>query len=129
VAAGTALHVARPWRLPFPARVRVVAGACTVAAGAVDLAEPTALVTAGPYAASRHPMYLAWALLHAGVGLLSGSAWVVVTLPAAAGWVHAEAVSEERSLAARFPAEFARYRAAVPRYVAARRAVPRLVQC
>ena len=128
IAAGLLLHRARPWRLPGPRYVRrLVGGALSAggtalvvrswsAAGQVDLSQPERLVTSGPYAISRNPMYVGWALLHLGVGVLSGSAWVVATLPPAAGLVHGQVMSEERALAATFPENFGRYRAAVPRY-------------
>jgi protein-S-isoprenylcysteine O-methyltransferase Ste14 len=61
-------------------------------------------------------MYVGWALLHLGVGVLSGSAWVVATLPPAAGLVHGQVIKEERALAAGFGDDFAHYRAAAPRY-------------
>ena len=140
LAAGAALHRVRPWRLALPVPVRGAAGAAALtaglllvaasvrAAGPVHLARPTALATTGPYATRRHPMYVAWALLHLGTGLLRGSAWVVVTLPVATAWTHVEAVHEERALAARFPDEYPGYQAVVPRYVAVR-GRGRLVQC
>lgn len=74
-------------------------------------------MTSGPYAASRNPMYVGWALLHLGAGVVSGSAWVIATLPPAAGFVHRQVIREERTLAAMFNEEFRRYQAAVPRYL------------
>lgn len=60
------------------------------------------LVTTGPYAVSRNPMCLAWALIHLGVGVGIGSAWTVVTLPAAVVRIDREIAREERWLAVRF---------------------------
>jgi protein-S-isoprenylcysteine O-methyltransferase Ste14 len=87
------------------------------AAGQVDLERAGRLVTTGPYAVSRNPMCLAWALIHLGVGVGIGSAWTVVTLPAAVVRIDREIAREERWLAVRFGEEFAEYRAAVPRYL------------
>lgn len=124
-----ALHRARPAPLPLPPAVRrglgaglVGAGAglaahCVAVAGAVDLARPRALVTTGPYAVSRNPMYVAWAAIHLGVGLLSGSAWAAVTLGAAAWRVDREVRREEARLAAAFGTRYELYRRTVPRYV------------
>jgi protein-S-isoprenylcysteine O-methyltransferase Ste14 len=128
IAAGLLLHRALPWRLPGPRTLHRLVGVGLCAGGTalvvrswevadqVDLSQPERLVTSGPYAISRNPMYLGWALLHLGIGVAAGSAWVVATLPPAAGWVHRRVVSEERALAARFGGEFQRYRATVPRY-------------
>jgi protein-S-isoprenylcysteine O-methyltransferase Ste14 len=67
-------------------------------------------------------MYVAWtAVLHVGAALATGSAWVVTTVPAAAGLVHREILREERELSEALGEEFWRYRVAVPRYLPARR--------
>ncbi|HEX6353331.1 isoprenylcysteine carboxylmethyltransferase family protein [Actinophytocola sp.] len=95
----------------------VLAARCVRVAGRVHLAAPDDLVTAGPYAVSRNPMYLAWALLHLGVGLAAGSRWTLVTLPAACGWTHAEVLREERALTERFGTRYRTYRTTVPRYL------------
>jgi hypothetical protein len=69
-------------------------------------------------------MYVGWALLHLGFGLVGGSAWVLGTFPAAIWLVHRQVLHEERDLGEAFPDEFARYRAAVPRYLPTRRLSP-----
>lgn len=99
-----------------------VAGAVLAArsvrvAGRVHLAEPDDVVTSGPYAVSRNPMYVAWALVHLGVGLAAGSRWTFVTWPAASVYVHWEVLREERALTDRFGTRYLDYRAAVPRYL------------
>jgi protein-S-isoprenylcysteine O-methyltransferase Ste14 len=119
------LHRLRPRSIPgsrvagaaMIAAAAVLIGRSVAAAGQVDLERPGRLLTAGPYAVSRNPMYVAWALLHLGVGVGLRSAWMLLTLPAAAGRVHWEITREERSLEAAFGAEFGAYRAAVPRYL------------
>jgi protein-S-isoprenylcysteine O-methyltransferase Ste14 len=125
LAAGLLLHRLRPWRRPaHPVAGWAAAGAgayviarAVQAAGSVDLARPGRLVTAFPYSASRNPMYVGWALLHLGAGLITGSGWILGTLPAAAAWVHLDVRREERRLAAALGPEYRRYRAAVPRYL------------
>jgi protein-S-isoprenylcysteine O-methyltransferase Ste14 len=129
VTAAMLLHRVRPWTLPGPRRVHLLTGAAPIAAGGwlvvwsvwaarqVNLAHPGQLVTTGPYARSRNPMYAGWALLHAGAGVAAGSGWILATLPAATGLVHRQVRQEEHDLGADFGDEFARYQAAVPRYL------------
>ncbi|HET6671843.1 MAG TPA: isoprenylcysteine carboxylmethyltransferase family protein [Agromyces sp.] len=128
----------RPAPIRGPAILRCTAGVIALAAGCAlnawalaerrrrtsgefDLEHPQSLVTTGPYAMSRHPMYVGWWLIHLGSGLLRGSAWVAVTMPAAVLVEHAGVLAEERALDREFGAEFARYREEVPRYLAWRR--------
>lgn len=134
IAASWWLHRRRPWPVPAPAWARRLAGGAVAGAGtalvvravaaawAAQRQQPGALVTAGPYAVVRHPMYVGWALIHLGVALAAGSGWVVMTLPAAAASVHRDVRREERELAGAVGADFDRYRAAVPRYLPRRRA-------
>jgi protein-S-isoprenylcysteine O-methyltransferase Ste14 len=70
-------------------------------------------------------MYVGWALLHLGSGVLTGSAWTVATLPLAVASVHPEVRREEQRLAEAWGEDFERYRAAVPRYLPGRTAVSR----
>jgi protein-S-isoprenylcysteine O-methyltransferase Ste14 len=129
IAAAVWLDRRRPLALPGPGYVHhltgwplAVAGAYLIerswtAATQVDLRHPELLVTSGPYATSRNPMYLGWALLQLGAGVVRGSGWMIAAVPAAAALVHREVRSEERTLEHVFGAEFRRYRATVPRYL------------
>ena len=134
VVAVLVLERVRPVPLPGPRAVQRAAGAAALAAGGVlnawalierrrrtsgefQLEQPQSIVTTGPYAFSRHPMYLGWWLIHFGVGMLRGSAWVAATVPAAALLEHfGGSLVEERELRRRFGAEYARYADRVPRY-------------
>ncbi len=127
-------HV-RPAPLPGRRPVTCTAGAVAVALGAAlnawavaersrrtsgtfELERPESLVTTGPYAQSRHPMYVGWWLIHLGVGLVRGSSWVAATLPVAVVAEHLGAgLAEERELRAAFGDEYERYAARVPRYL------------
>jgi protein-S-isoprenylcysteine O-methyltransferase Ste14 len=138
IAAGVVLQRLWPLRIGGPSRVpsvlRRVAGGVSLATGGAlitwawfaarrtRLARPDTLVTAGPYALSRNPMYVGWALAHLGAGLLRNNAWVVAALPVASAAVHRGVLREEALLAAAFPEEFSRYRLSVPRYVPTLRA-------
>lgn len=136
IAAGIWLHRVRPWVLPGPRYVHRLVGWPLIAVGTyliarslraawhVDLAQPDRLVTTGPYAVSRNPMYVGWALLHLGAGVAGASCWIVAAVPAAAGWMHRNVLGEEATLAEDFADEFQRYRAAVPRYLLGWRCVP-----
>lgn len=85
--------------------------------GEFDLANPPSLVTDGPHARSRNPMYVGWWLIHLGFGIARGSAWVFVTLPLAVLAEHGTVRAEERKLAQQFGSEFDAYVIRVPRYV------------
>jgi protein-S-isoprenylcysteine O-methyltransferase Ste14 len=125
----------RPTPLPGPRGLQRVAGAAALAAGCAlnvwalrerrrrttgefQLEQPESLVSSGPYALSRHPMYVGWWLIHLGVGVMRGSSWVAATLPAAVLVEHLGVLAEERALDREFGAEFAEYRGRVPRYLA-----------
>ncbi len=57
-------------------------------------------------------MYLGWWLIHLGVGVLRGSAWVAATVPVAVLVEHfGGSVVEERELRRQFGAEYAVRRA------------------
>ena len=79
--------------------------------------EPKLLMTRGPYAYSRHPMYLAelglwlgWAVLYGSVIVLAGFAVLCVV-------VSILAPREERALEAKFGEAYREYRARLPRWV------------
>jgi len=133
----------RPASLPGPRALHRAAGAVALAAGFAvnawalaerrrrtigefELEQPQSVVTTGPYALSRHPMYVGWWLIHLGFGVLRGSAWVAATVPAAVLAEHVGVLAEERGLAREFGDEWARYSHHVPRYAGRpRRKVPR----
>jgi protein-S-isoprenylcysteine O-methyltransferase Ste14 len=78
---------------------------------------PEGLQTGGLHAISRNPIYVASWLALGGMTLW----WP--NIPLVLGWltvgvgIHALVLDEERFLAGRFPEDFARYRARVPRYL------------
>jgi protein-S-isoprenylcysteine O-methyltransferase Ste14 len=131
--AGLAVHRVRPWRLPWPPGSRTMlawplalAGAGLIvgavrAAGPVDLERSDRLVMRGPYAYSRNPMYVGWTLLGLAAGAAARSGWILAAVPLAAAWTHRDVLREELRLGTAFGAEFAAYRAAVPRYLGRRR--------
>ena len=124
----------RPAPISGPRALQRTAGAAVLAAGAAlnawalierrrrtsgrfHLEQPESIVTTGPYAFSRHPMYAGWWLIHLGVGVLRGSAWLAMTVPVAVLVEHfGGSVVEERELRLQFGTEYARYAERVPRY-------------
>lgn len=129
IAAGMVLHRVRPWTLLGPHHVHrlvgyslIVSGTWVVGrslhtAGSTDVEHPDRLLITGPYALTRNPMYIGWALLHLGIGVAAGHAWILAALPGATAWAHREILREERKLSENFGDEYERYRATVPRYL------------
>jgi protein-S-isoprenylcysteine O-methyltransferase Ste14 len=128
------LERVRPAPLPGPPTLQRSVGAAALAAGCAlnawalverrrrtsgefQLEQPESIVTTGPYAFSRHPMYVGWWLIHLGAGVLRRSAWVAATVPIAVLTEHfGGSVVEERELQLRFGTEYAQYAERVPRY-------------
>lgn len=124
-----ALHSYRPWRITEQrARIRSVGWSLVGASvlclgwavrtvGDTDVEKPTALVSSGPYAFSRNPIYVAWTVLYAGFALLSNTLWPFVLSPVVLAATHGVVRREERSLARAFGAEYRAYRRDVRRYL------------
>ncbi|MDF2050887.1 isoprenylcysteine carboxylmethyltransferase family protein [Arthrobacter sp. Cr_A7] len=129
----------RPLPLPGSRAVHTVAGAGLViagvgfngwalaerrrhSAGRFELERPEDLVVTGPYAVTRHPMYVGWWLIQLGAGVLAGSSWVLALLPAELLVEHRFVVAEEAALAELFPQSYPGYAERVPRYVGLPRA-------
>lgn len=78
----------------------------------------SALVTTGPFAYSRNPIYVSDWLVYAGVTLLFASTWPLLLAPAV-WWVMRYAViaHEEAHLLARFGDDYRAYQARVRRWL------------
>ena len=75
------------------------------------------LVASGPYASTRNPLYLGGFLLTVGLGLLSGSPWVVLGCLAYWAIIYGPIIAaEEQFLRARFGPAYEAYCRAVPRW-------------
>ncbi len=81
--------------------------------------QPTdALVEAGPYRLSRNPIYVGFALIHAGVALLTGAVWALVTLVPAVTVIRFGVIArEERYLRRRLGRPYEEYAARVRRWL------------
>src|SRR5580704_12492148 len=78
---------------------------------------PAFLMTGGPYAISRHPMYIGELALWLGWAILYGSIPVLIGFVVLAAVVGFLAPREERALEAKFGEVYRRYKARVPRWV------------
>jgi protein-S-isoprenylcysteine O-methyltransferase Ste14 len=128
------------WPLPLlpagsPAALRYGAGGALVALGLlmmtlalrafraagtnVETPKPaTALVTDGIYARSRNPMYVALALLFAGIGVLANSGWLALLLVPYVAVLRIGVIArEERYLERKFGAPYRAYRGRVRRWL------------
>jgi protein-S-isoprenylcysteine O-methyltransferase Ste14 len=80
--------------------------------------DDSVLVTTGPYAYVRHPMYVANMLIGIGIGLFAESAAVLVVIPAVLCLIYRLIIPlEEEQLVARFGPAYERYRAQAPRWI------------
>jgi protein-S-isoprenylcysteine O-methyltransferase Ste14 len=127
---GVGLHRLRPRRLfqtgqagrrlasPLLLSGVFLAGWAVAAARDQDIQKPSRLVTTGPYAYTRNPMYLAWNMIYVAAALLANSAWLLALLPAPIFFTHFYAIKpEERYLDRQFGETYRRYCARVRRYL------------
>ena len=78
----------------------------------------THLVTTGPYGRSRHPMFVGFASMYAGLALLLNLTWPLLLLPLVLLVLSATVIRcEERYMRRQFGQEYERYAAAVPRWL------------
>jgi protein-S-isoprenylcysteine O-methyltransferase Ste14 len=76
------------------------------------------VLTSGPFALSRNPLYLGLILLDAGLALLWTSLWALLLVPAGIAALRWGAiVPEERYLATKFGADYEAYRQRVRRWI------------
>ena len=86
-------------------------------AGEMDVSSPDALLTEGPYAASRNPMYVGWTLMQAGISFIKNTIWPLALLPPVIAYTHRfEIREEEEFLERKFGDEYLAYKHRVPRY-------------
>lgn len=126
---GLALHKALSLGLPAPTLMKRVVGPVIASLGTlltiwaviavrdVDVTSPARVVTRGPYALSRHPMYVGWTMVYLGAALMVGSRWLLILLPPALAYTHRTVLREERCLESRFGREYRQYRERVRRYL------------
>ena len=81
--------------------------------------KPTgAIVSAGPYAFTRNPIYVSFVLLYGGIALALNTAWPLALLPLSLIAIHYGVIRrEELYLEKLFGTEYRRYRAGVRRWL------------
>ena len=76
------------------------------------------LITAGPYAFIRHPLYFGSLLIGLGILVIAGNLWLVLVAPAVFILVYRrKMVEEEETLRYEWPQEFEQYQRAVSRWL------------
>ena len=134
IALGLVVHYAWPVQVVPPSVSTPVGGILTILAIGLFIAAvrtfraagtpvpgnlpTTTIVRIGPYRFSRNPIYLAFSLFHLGLATWVNSLRLLMTLiPAIAVMALVVIPREERYLEARFPSEYASYRAGVRRWL------------
>jgi protein-S-isoprenylcysteine O-methyltransferase Ste14 len=85
--------------------------------GSQDVEAPTSVITSGPYAWSRNPMYVAWTVIYIGVICIINSVWLLLLLPVALVLTHFVVLREEKKLEELFGDSYSDYRQNVRRYI------------
>ncbi len=78
---------------------------------------PSFLITYGPYAYTRNPLYLGEMALWLGWAILFGSPVVLLAIVVLAVWINLVVPWEERVLARQFGETYRQYQARVPRWL------------
>ena len=80
--------------------------------------ETTDLITSGPFAVSRNPLYVGLAVLHAGVALVASSVWALLLLPVSVAALEWGAIRpEERLMRETFGERYEAYERRVRRWL------------
>ena len=101
----------------------IILGIClsawaVIEAGEMDISSPEMLITSGPYAFSRNPMYVGWSLLYLGVTFALNSNWLLAFFLPVIVYIHIwEIPKEERTLEQKIGARYREYRDQVRRYL------------
>ena len=129
------LNALVPWAIGIPAVIRQVVGPTVIVAGValmgwassvmkrqgttvIPWVQVDALVTSGPFAISRNPIYLGDALVYLGITVAFGSWWPVLGLPVAVVVMRRYVIDrEEAYLTQRFGPAYTTYAGRVRRWV------------
>ena len=75
----------------------------------ISIKDHSELVTSGPYAYVRHPIYLGILLAMLGSALVGGQGWLILSIASAAYFLYS-ANAEERTMMRQFPTQYSLYR-------------------
>jgi protein-S-isoprenylcysteine O-methyltransferase Ste14 len=95
-----------------------VAGWAVITVADMDVAAPTGIITTGPYAFSRNPMYVGWTFISLGISLITNNIWILFFLVLAVLYNHKYVVlKEEHYMEEHFGDQYRKYRNEVRRYL------------
>jgi protein-S-isoprenylcysteine O-methyltransferase Ste14 len=127
---GIALHIWHPlefWQATWQSQVLgwillsmgiLLALWATATFKEMDFAKPTSVISTGPYAFSRNPMYVAWTLIYLAAALLVNTWWLVMLLPVVLLLTHFIVIrNEERQMEEKFGEAYRQYRTQIRRYL------------
>jgi protein-S-isoprenylcysteine O-methyltransferase Ste14 len=126
---GAALHAFVPKQFTANLQPLWIAGWTLIGAGIllgawavrtvrdIHIESPSELVTTGPFAYSRNPMYVAWTALYVGITFVVNTVWLFVLLPVVLVVTHVTVRREERSLESAFGDDYCDYKEDVRRYL------------
>ena len=103
--------------------ILLIAGVCFSAwavfeAAEIQISSPENLITSGPFAFSRNPMYLGWFDIYCGLALLINAPWMFVMLPMVLIYNHfVDIRDEELKLTQKFGKKYIDYQKKVRRYI------------
>ncbi len=84
---------------------------------AIEVEAPTELITTGPYAISRNPMYVAWSLIYIGTIFFVDTKWLMLLFSFVLAYTHYRVIlREEGGLEELFGNEYREYCKQVRRY-------------
>jgi len=126
VRSGNFMMVAGAVGILFGTLLRIVCFRFTGTHNPLDVYDPSAMKTEGPYAVTRNPVYLAEAAIALGIAMMSRMPWFVLATLIAGGIGTAFVIEwEEKALLARYGVAYAEYCKAVPRWFSFRRMADR----
>jgi protein-S-isoprenylcysteine O-methyltransferase Ste14 len=96
----------------------LLAGWAVATAAELDIEAPSGIITTGPYAFSRNPMYVGWTLVNLGIALVSNNLWILLSLLVVIFYTHGFVIlKEEQILQEQFGEQYLEYKKAVRRYI------------
>ena len=89
-----------------------------IEASEMDISSASMLLTSGPYAISRNPMYVGWTLIYLGIVFAANSVWMIALFPFVVAYIHLVDIRrEEQLLERKFGDRYIEYRRRVRRYI------------